>query len=140
MDKKQKIKRTITPEQWDTVAFMLGLKEKDFFGGVEHCEFSLERLTGFLDIGFIELEYKCNNSPTVKTFYKFGKRAEAYGALVGYIGFLESMSRENARLVIDGIKVTAFPDSASLIMDFSQTFHEADEFTTNSELLRAWYD
>lgn len=84
--------------------------------------------------------HKFNYSPSVEIFYEFGKRAEAYGASVEYIGFLEHNSRDNGRLVIDGIKVTAFPDSANLIMDFSQTFHDADEFTAKSNLLRAWYD
>ena len=43
-------------------------------------------------------------------------------------------------LIIEGVKVTDFNDSASLILDFAQAFHSADEFTANSELLRAWYD
>ena len=127
-------------EHWDTVAKVLGLKNKSFFGGVERCGFSVEQLSGFLDLGFIALEYKCNNTPTVEVFHEFGKRAEALGASIEYIGFLESEYRKDAKLIIEGIKVTNFHDSANLIMDFSQTFHEADEFTTEPELLRAWYD
>ena len=139
MNEKQK-SCAKTPEQWETVAEILGLKDKAFIGGIESCEFSLEKLSYFLEIGFIRPKYKCNFSPTVETFYEFGKRAEAYGASVEYIGLLESKARDDARLLIDGIKVTRFPDSVKLIMDFSQTFHEADEFTTEPELLRAWYD
>ena len=139
MIEKQNISK-IPSEQWDTVAEILGVKEKTFFGGVERCEFSLKQLFGFIETGFIMPEYKFNSSPTVETFFEFGKRAEAYGASVEYMGFLESKSRDNARLVVEGNEVTSFPDSASLIMDFSQTFHDADEFTTNAELLRAWYD
>ena len=140
MIEKQRKKEARVSEQWDALAEMLGLRDKTFFGGVEHCEFSLEKLSGFLNLGFIIPDYKFNNSPTVEVFFEFGKRAEACGALVMYIGFLESKSRENARLVIEGIKVTSFPDSVSLILDFSQTFHDADEFTASSRLLRAWYD
>ena len=127
-------------EQWDTAAELLGLKDKTFFGGVEDCEFTVVQLTHLLEIGFVSLSYKFNQSPTVETFYDFGKRAESYGATVTYEGFLESKARDNAHLVIDGIKVTNFSDSAELILDFSQTFHDADEFTANTGLLRAWYD
>jgi hypothetical protein len=127
-------------DQWDAVAEMLGIKENEFSGGVEYCELSVEQLSGLLDMGFIVPEFKFNNSPTIKTFFEFGKRAEACGAAVAYIGFLESKSRKNAQLVIDGIVVIDFNDLPSLILDFSQTFHNADEFTANSELLRAWYD
>ena len=127
-------------EQWDAVAKMLGLKDKEFLGGVEHCVFSVGQLSAFLDLDVIKPEYKCNNSPTVETFYEFGKRAEESGASVQYIGFLESKSRDDARLVIDGVEVAEFSDSASLILDFSQTFHDADEFTASAELLRVWYD
>ena len=35
-------------EKWKTVADMLGLKGKMFFGGVENCEFSLEKLSSIL--------------------------------------------------------------------------------------------
>jgi hypothetical protein len=126
--------------QWDTAAQILGLTNKQFFGGVEDCNFTAEQLSAILDIGIIKLEHSFNYSPTVGTFYEFGKRAQSYGATVKYIGFFESKSRENARLLLDGIEVTNFPDSTSLIMDFAQTFHNADEFTTEPKLLRAWYD
>jgi len=62
------------------------------------------------------------------------------GATLMFEGYLENKYRDGSRLIIEGIKVTHFPDSASLTMDFSQTFHESDEFTANAELLRAWYD
>ena len=137
MSKEQKSE---TSKLWDSAAEMLGLKGKKFFGGTESCEFSLAILSRLLEIGFINPEQKFNYSPTVGTFYEFGKRASAFGAAVEYIGFLESKGRDTARLVIDGIKVTSIPDSARLIMDFSQTFNDADEFTANPELLRAWYD
>jgi len=127
-------------EQWHTVADMLGVRTKKFFGGVENCEFSVDILLRILDLGFAKPEYKFNDSPTVKTFLEFGQRAETYGATVEYIGFLESQYRKDAHLVVEGVKVTSFPDSASLVLDFSQTFHDADEFTANSSLLRAWYD
>jgi len=127
-------------EQWDMAAKMLGVKNKDFLGGVENCRFSVGQLSAILDLGIIKPAYKCNNSPTAETFYEFGKKAEESGASVEYIGFLESETRNDARLVIEGIEITKFPDLASLILDFSQTFHDADEFTSNSELLRAWYD
>ena len=128
------------PELWEKVAEMLGINNNDFLGGIERCEFPLEKLTAALALGFITPDYKFNNSPTVKTFYEFGKRAEEYGATVEFIGYLESKYRNDARLIVDGVEITAFSDSASLILDFSQTFHDADEFTANSELLRAWYD
>ena len=140
MHKKQIAVRSKINEQRSLVAEMLGLKGKSFFGGAEYCEFSVFQLNTFLEIGFISLEYMFNDSPTVETFFKFGKRAEAYGATVVYEGFLGSKFRNNARLVIEGVRVTNFPASASLILDFSQTFHTADEFTANHELLRAWYD
>ena len=127
-------------EQWNVVADMLGLKGNSFFGGVEDCEFSVFQLNTILEMGFISPGYRFNNSPTVKTFFEFGKRAEAYGATVVYEGFLESRYRANAQLVITGVRVTNFPDSVSLVLDFSQTFHTADEFTANRGLLRAWYD
>ena len=126
--------------KWETVAEMLGISNKTFFGGVERCGFSVDILSRILDIGLAKLEFKFNNSPTVKTFFDFGQRAETYGATVEYIGFLESKYRKDAHLVVEGVKVTSFPDSASLVLDFSQTFHGADEFTANASLLRAWYD
>ena len=55
-------------------------------------------------------------------------------------GFLESEYRSDTRLLIEGIKITNFPKSVDLIMSFAQTFHSADEFTSNHEILRAWYD
>ena len=127
-------------EQWDFVAEILDIKGKSFFGGVERCEFSLFQLKHILDIGFISPEYTFNDSPKVATLFEFGKRAEAHGATVVYEGFLESKYRCGAQLVVVGVKVTNFPDSVRLILDFSQTFHAADEFTANPKLLRAWYD
>jgi len=127
-------------ENWKRVAEILGIKGYEFLGGIERCDFSLEKLTAVLDLGFISSEYKFNNSPTVETFYEFGKRAEAEGAIVEFIGFIESKYRENATLIIEGLMVTDFADKANLILDFSQTFHSADEFTAKAELLRAWYD
>ena len=131
---------TQTPENWKKVSNMLGIQDNDFLGGIERCEFSLEKLSAILELGFITLKHKFNNSPTVETFYEFGKRAEGYGATVDFLGFLESKYRKDARLVVEGVKVTSFSDSANLILDFSQTFHDADEFTANAVLLRAWYD
>ena len=128
------------PEHWGKIAAILGIKDNEFMGGVEYCEFSVEQLTAILDLGFISLEYKFNDTPTVEIFYEFGKRAEAHGAVVNFMGFLESEYRKNARLIIEGVKVENFADNANLILDFSQRFHKADEFTANAELLRAWYD
>jgi hypothetical protein len=126
--------------QWDIVAKMLGLTDKAFSGGIERCDISMEQLTILLDMGFTWFEYKFNNSPTIENFFKFGKLAESCGANITFIGFLESKYRENARIVIEGIKVTNFPDTMTLILNFAQSFHDADEFTANSGLLRAWYD
>jgi hypothetical protein len=126
--------------QWDNAVEILGLKGKTFFGGVENCDFTVAQLSILLDIGMTTLDFKFNYAPTVETFYEFGKRAEADGATVTYIGFLESNGRPDARVLIDGVKVTNFPDSMSLILDFAQSFHKADEFTANSEALRAWFD
>ena len=103
MTKKQKPPGTETREHWDTVAEMLGIKEKAFSGGIESCGFSAEQLAAFLDLGFITLDYKFNYSPTVKTFFEFGKRAEARGASVEYIGFLEPKYRPDAQIVVEGI-------------------------------------
>ena len=132
--------KTNTLEQWNMAAEMLGIKDKDFLGGIERCGFSLETLSALLEIGFILFEYKCNNTPTIKVFYEFGKRAEEHGATVEYMGFLESKYRDGASLIIEGVQVVNSLDSAALILDFSQTFHKADDFTANAELLRAWYD
>jgi transcriptional regulator with XRE-family HTH domain len=127
-------------EQWDAIATMLGVKEKNTLGGVEDCEFSVEQLTKLLELDVILLKHKFNDSPTVETFYEFGKRAVAVGATTAYIGILESKYRKDYRAAIEGIKVTDFPESMNLALDFAQTFHDADEFTANPQLLRAWYD
>jgi len=127
-------------EQWDAAAEILGVKGKPFFGGVENCDFTTSQISDLLDLGFILPENKFNNSPTVETFFNFGKRAKATGASVKYIGFLESKSRDNARAVIEGVRITNFTHSTNLLLDFAQIFHDADEFTANSGLLRAWYD
>ena len=127
-------------EKWNTVADILGLRKNEFVGGVEHCEISVQNLSAILDMDFIKPEQRMNNSPTISTFLEFGKKAMIEGATVEYIGFLESVYRKDARLVIEGIKITNFPKSADLIMNFAQAFHGADEFTSNHEILRAWYD
>jgi len=127
-------------EQWHTVADMLGVRTKAFYGGVENCGFSMDILSRILDLGFAKPEVKFNYSPTIKAFLDFGQRAEVCGATVEYIGFLESKYRKDACLVVTGVKVTSFPNSASLVLDFSKTFRDADEFTVSPELLRAWYD
>jgi hypothetical protein len=129
-----------TNEQWDAAAEILGLKDKDFFGGVENCEFSVKQLSNLLNLGIIMPEQKYNDAPNVQTFYEYGKRAVEAGAAVEYIGFLESKFRNDSRVLIEGIKVTKFNNSTSLILDFSQSFHNADEFTANADLLRAWFD
>jgi hypothetical protein len=127
-------------DKWDKAAELLGLKDKTFFGGVEHCVFTVAQLTEVLGLGVTGLNYKFNQSPTVETFFEFGKKAEATGATVSFGGYLESKDRPDAILSVDEIKITNLPDSARLIMDFSQAFHKADEFTTNKEMLRAWFD
>ena len=108
--------------------------------GVERCLVSIDKLPNIMELGFSSLDHKFNDSPTVAVFYEFGKRAAKYGATVHFEAFLESQYREDSRLVIEGIRVTNFPESAKLIMDFAQTFHSADEFTAKPELLRAWFD
>ena len=140
MSNKERTTGLKNNEQWNLVAEMLGLKGHSFFGGIERCDFSVFQLNTILEMGFISPGYRFNNSPTVKTFFEFGKRAEAYRGTVVYEGFLESRYRANAQLVVTGVRVTNFPDSVSLVLDFSQTFHTADEFTANRGLLRAWYD
>jgi len=139
MNSKQKTEIR-TPEEWNKAAEILGIKHNDFLGGVERCEFSVAQLAAILDIGFISLKHKYNDAPNVETYYNFGKRAEAQDATMMYEGFLENQYRDGSRLIIEGVKVTNFYDKVDLILDFSQNFHDADEFTANAELLRAWYD
>ena len=127
-------------ELWENVTDMLGLTDKTFFGGIERCDVTVDQLSYLLEIGFTWPNYRSNESVTIETFFKFGKLAEKHGAKVVFLGFLESKYRKDSRIVIEGIEVTAFPDSASLIMKFAQSFHDADEFTASSEQLRAWYD
>ena len=127
-------------EAWHAAVKILCLENKNFFGGIERCEFSLDKLLCILKLGLIKPEHRYNYSPSVEVFYEFGKRAVKYNVSVEYIGFFESEYRKDARLVIEGIKVTNVPDSSEFIMDFAQTFHKADEFTANRNLLRAWYD
>jgi len=131
---------TRTPEEWNKAAEILGIKQNDFSGGIERCEFTVAQLTAVLDLGFISLTHKYNDAPNVETYYNFGKRAEAQGATMLYEGYLESQYRDGSRLIIEGVKVTDFYDKVDLILEFSQNFHDADEFTANAELLRAWYD
>jgi hypothetical protein len=137
---KSKISVITNNELWDKAAKRLGLIDKTFFGGIERCDVTIEQLSYLLEIGFTWPEHRFNESATVETFFKFGKLAEKHGAKVVYISFLESRYRNNPMVVIEGVEVTDFPDSASLIMEFAQSFHGADEFTAEPELLRAWYD
>lgn len=127
-------------ERWSKAAEILGLTGKKFFGGVENCDFTVAQLSALLDLSMTTPDFNANNKPTVGTFLEFGKRAETAGATVLFIGFLESDGRPDAGILVDGVEVTGFPDSASLILDFAQTFHKADEFTANSKLMRAWFD
>ena len=127
-------------DNWDKATEILGIKGKTFFGGVENCDFTVAQLFELLSLGLTALDYKFNESPTVKTFLEIGMQAEAVGATVTFSGFLESKDCPGARAVVDCIKITNFPDSVNLIMEFSQVFHQADEFTTNAEVLRAWFD
>ena len=82
-------------DKWDAATEMLGLKDKGFFGGVERCNFTLPQLTKLIKIGLVSPEHRFNNSPTVRAFFEFGKRAEGCGAKVVFEGFLESKAREN---------------------------------------------
>jgi len=127
-------------DRWDKAAEILNLKGKTFFGGVENCDFTVAQLFELLELDMTSLDFKFNQSPTVETFLEVGKLAEAVGATVSFSGFLESKGRPDARVVVSSITITRFPDSAGLIMKFSQAFHRADEFTTNREMLRAWFD
>jgi len=134
------MKKVNMNNKWNKAAEILNLKGKTFFGGVENCDFSVAQLFELLDLDMTSLDFKFNQSPTVETFLEAGKLAEAAGATVSFIGFLESNYRPDARVTVTGIEITDVPDSASLIMDFAQTFHKADEFTTSAEILRAWFD
>jgi len=127
-------------KRWKQAAKLLGIDYYSTSLGVDRCRFPLELLPEVIELGFTSFDYKFNYAPTVSTFYEFGKRAVEQGATVHLEGFLESKYRKDARFVVEGIRVTDIPDSARLIMDFAQTFHDADEFTANPELLRAWYD
>ena len=127
-------------DEWSKAVDILNLKGKEFLGGIESCDFTVAQLSELLDLGLTKLDYKFNDAPTVKTFLEVGKLAEVVGATVSFIGFLESKGRPSARAVVEGIKITNFPDSARLAMEFSQAFHQADEFITNKEMLRAWFD
>ena len=129
-----------TNNNWNKAVEILGIKGEAFFGGVEKCDFTVAQLSELLSLGLTAPDDKFNESPTVKTFLEIGTQAEAAGATVTFSGFFESRFRPDARAVVDSIKITSFPDSANLIMEFSQAFHRADEFTTNAEVLRAWFD
>jgi len=125
--------------KWKQVAQLVCAENEDFYD-VERCLVSVDKLPAIIELGFSSLEHRFNQSPTVAVFYEFGKRAAEIGATVYLEAFLESRYRKDSRLVIEGVRVTNFPESAKLIMDFAQTFHRADEFTAKPKLLRAWYD
>lgn len=105
------------------------IKEPKYLGGVARFKnLNFLTLKKLLDLGYIDLEEKHNNAPTIAEFYKFMKNNPEYLAF----GYTVTQSREDCRISIRGIEHNGNFNNSSK-KDFYELFFNADEFLFNSE-------
>ena len=105
------------------------IKEPKYLGGVARFK-NLDFLTlkKLLDLGYINLEEKHNNAPTVAEFFKFMRNNPEYLAF----GYTVERNRNDCRISIRGIEHNGNYNNNSK-EDFYKLFFNADEVLFNSE-------
>ena len=104
-------------------------------GGTESfVELTIDELKILLDEGFIDPDGRYNEAPTTMDFYAFMERHPDITAH----GYLVSPGRDDYRMVIDGLDYLGDP-SREFIIDFLDTFKDADEIFMDEDGLYCWY-
>ena len=111
-------------------------KRTGWFGGT-YCidNVNVRLLKQLLDEKFIDPNENQNYSPNTLEFYDFLKKHPNFTVF----GYAVSSDRDDYRVTIEGItckNVTSDKD----LLDFSNMFHDADEFEVAKTYCRAWYD
>ena len=109
---------------------------KSYQGGM--CRFenlSLEKLKQLVDLNFIRLEERQNDSPSVREFIEFMEKYSGYTVM----GYTISGDRRDYCVSLEGIEKDNYVDSGEEISEFINLFGGADDFDTYHGMY-AWFD
>jgi hypothetical protein len=80
-----------------------------YLGGIRRYEgLDVEVLGQLINEGFVDLEERQNNAPTIRRFYNFMKRYPEFKAH----GYVVDKEREDYRLSVEGVEGKALSDDA----------------------------
>lgn len=122
----------------DTRNSMLTLRYPEFYKKTDPYfpfgDLNVKTLEKLIELGFVDLKERQNDSPTIASFLKFMQEHLEYRA----IGYAINKPREDYRITIEGLE--GCPADEFSRMDFAKRFRNADEFTNTEKYVRAWYD
>lgn len=95
-----------------------------------------ETFKKLLENGFIDLDECYNNSPPIGEYKELLERYK--GEKIYLHGYIVSPERSDYGLIVEGIE--AFSTDKEFIIEFSNLFHDADEFECKDGYQRCWYD
>lgn len=113
--------------------------EQNYHGGIRYFEkLDLATAASLLQKGYLSVDERQNNSPTVGEILEFCTTHELAKDWMLH-GYAVSRNRADTRVSIEGIDgIGSF--SVDTIIDFSQLFHDADEFHIDRTSVHCWYD
>ena len=123
-------------EKRDEIIF--GKYEPEAYRSGGMCRFenlSLEKLKQLVDLNFISLEERQNDSPSVREFIEFMEKYSGYTVM----GYAISADRRDYRVSLEGIEKNNYVDSGEEISEFINLFGDADDFDTGHGMY-AWFD
>ena len=92
------------------------------------------------ELGYINLEQRQNDSPSIKEFMDFVLDNFLCDFSCHFEAYLVPDFREDARLSIEGIVIDLKQVPVQAAENFYKQFIKADEYETSENNLRAWWD
>ena len=128
----------------DELIFGRQLEPDEMFGGVAHfgsgnyCAgplLTIDKAKQLINDGFLDPEDVQNYNPTAKEFVDFCSQYPQ----VKMHGYVVSSQRDDCRVTIEGLECQN-DITEQLIIDFSNKFNDADNFSVDENNLFCWWD
>lgn len=105
----------------------------------ERIEIDYPKLKALRLLGLVRGYEAQNNSPSVDEFLEFCETNNVTGKEVIFEAYIVT-NREDARVIVEGIRLNPILTSNEVKKNFIKSFHHADEFEAYDENYRAWWD
>jgi hypothetical protein len=119
----------------DEIIFGRKLGKEDYLGGCKRFErIDYHQLAMLIALDYIDLEECQNESPTTREIFNFMMK---YPNVLAH-GYVISPERIDYRITLEGVDGSKENKTTQFIRDFSELFHNADEFDIDTGY--CWYD